>query len=191
MEEEKVLCVSMEESVLETCRPAVPRDVRIEMAVGPEQGLAALEDTGAYAALVADFDMEDMDGLEFLGRAWSLSPDTIRVLLFGSKGIRDAVNALNEDVIFHFLPKPCTVARLTWAIDAAIAQCRLLTSERQLLEQTLAGSVKVLTDILSLVNPEAVGLRAFGDTYAIWQPNLIFPAGGNMNWRPCFRKSAA
>jgi response regulator RpfG family c-di-GMP phosphodiesterase len=41
------------------------------------------------------------------------------------------------------------------AIEAGLRQYNLVRAERDLLEHTLAGSVKVLIDVLSLVNPHA------------------------------------
>jgi hypothetical protein len=38
-------------------------------------------------------------------------------------------------------------------LTAALVQYRLVTAEKQLLEQTLSGSIQVLTEVLSLVNP--------------------------------------
>jgi hypothetical protein len=40
-------------------------------------------------------------------------------------------------------------------LTAALVQYRLVTAEKQLLEQTLSGSIQVLTEVLSLVNPAA------------------------------------
>ena len=40
-------------------------------------------------------------------------------------------------------------------LTAALMQYRLVTAEKQLLEQTLSGSIQVLTEVLSLVNPAA------------------------------------
>ena len=40
---------------------------------------------------------------------------------------------------------------------ACAEQYRLLTVEKVLLEQTLRGSVKALTDILAITNPAAFG----------------------------------
>jgi hypothetical protein len=42
-------------------------------------------------------------------------------------------------------------------ITAALVQYRLVTAEKELLEQTLSGSLQVLTEVLSLVNPAAFG----------------------------------
>jgi response regulator RpfG family c-di-GMP phosphodiesterase len=43
------------------------------------------------------------------------------------------------------------------ALDDGLHQYQLVMAERELLEQTLKGTIKVLTDVLSLVNPEAFG----------------------------------
>jgi hypothetical protein len=40
-------------------------------------------------------------------------------------------------------------------ITAALMQYRLITAEKQLLEQTLSGCLQVLSEVLSLVNPAA------------------------------------
>jgi hypothetical protein len=42
-------------------------------------------------------------------------------------------------------------------LTAALVQYRLVTAEKQLLELTLSGSIQVLTEVLSLVNPAAFG----------------------------------
>jgi hypothetical protein len=44
---------------------------------------------------------------------------------------------------------------LAKALSDAIEQYRLITAERQLLQETLTGCVKVLTEILSMTNPTA------------------------------------
>jgi hypothetical protein len=46
---------------------------------------------------------------------------------------------------------------LLGAIEAAVTQHRLVTSERVLLEQTLHGSIQTLVDVLALTNPVLFG----------------------------------
>jgi response regulator RpfG family c-di-GMP phosphodiesterase len=59
--------------------------------------------------------------------------------------------------IFQFLTKPCSDEALINALNLGVRQYRLITAERELLEKTLKGSIKILTEILSLANPEAFG----------------------------------
>jgi response regulator RpfG family c-di-GMP phosphodiesterase len=84
-------------------------------------------------------------------------PDTVRVLLTGQSDLPSAIAAVNDGQIFRFLTKPCPPDVLLAALGAAAKQHELITSERVLLEQTLHGSIKTLTDILGLANPTAFG----------------------------------
>jgi hypothetical protein len=64
---------------------------------------------------------------------------------------------VNEGNIFRFLTKPCEKDVLTTAITAGFEQYNLITAERELLEKTLMGSIKVLSDVLGAASPEAFG----------------------------------
>jgi len=64
---------------------------------------------------------------------------------------------VNEGNVFRFLTKPCSTQQMQKTLDDALRQYRLVTAEKQLLEQTLSGSVKMLTELLALVAPEAFG----------------------------------
>jgi CheY-like chemotaxis protein len=99
--------------------------------------------------------MPVMDGLQLLSRIKAQSPDTIRVMLTGNADVDTAINAINEGSIFRFLNKPCSKEVMAKTLTAALMQYRLVTAEKQLLEQTLSGSIQVLTEVLSLVNPAA------------------------------------
>src|SRR5208283_4999670 len=112
---------------------------------------------GPFAVVVSDLRMPVMDGVEFLTRVRAISPDSVRVMLTGQADMDAAIAAVNEGNIFQFLTKPCPAETLTRALNAALEQYRLITAERELLEQTLRGSIGVLSEILSLVNPLAFG----------------------------------
>ena len=55
------------------------------------------------------------------------------------------------------MTKPCSPEDFASAMEAGIAQYRLITAERELLAKTLSGAVKMLTEVLSLANPTAFG----------------------------------
>jgi response regulator RpfG family c-di-GMP phosphodiesterase len=101
--------------------------------------------------------MPEMDGARLLTKIKQLAPDTIRIMLTGDGDIHSAVSAVNEGSIFRFLTKPCNRDTLVKALTAGLQQYRLITAERDLLENTLQGSIQVLTEVLSLVNPAAFG----------------------------------
>ncbi len=65
--------------------------------------------------------------------------------------------AINEGNIFRFLNKPCSPEKLTQALEAGLRQHQLITAERELLENTLGGSIKVLAEILAMADPKSFG----------------------------------
>jgi hypothetical protein len=79
------------------------------------------------------------------------------MLLTGFTDLNAAMDAVNEGNIFRFLTKPCEKEVLAKAITAGLVQYRLVRAEKELLENTLMGSIKVLTDVLSAASPEAFG----------------------------------
>jgi hypothetical protein len=81
----------------------------------------------------------------------------VRILLTGQTDLDVAIKAVNHGQLFRFLTKPCPRDTLRSAIDSAVAQHRLINSERVLLEQTLRGSIKMLVDILAITSPAAFG----------------------------------
>src|SRR5271154_5935877 len=154
---EKILMVDDEAAVLLGYQRMFHNEFQIETATGGVAALAALETTGPYAVVVSDMRMPGMDGAKLLTKVKLLAPDTIRIMLTGDDDIHSAVSAVNEGSIFRFLTKPCNRDTLGKALTAGLMQHRLLTAEKDLLENTLQGSIQVLTEVLSLVNPTAFG----------------------------------
>lgn len=152
---ERVLFVDDEPNVLDGLRRQLRRRYAVEIAVGGEEGLRMIDEGEPFAVVVSDMRMPGMDGAAFLSRVREAAPDSIRMILSGQAELDSTIAAVNEGHIFRFLTKPCPVEALSHAVDSALEQYRLVHAERQLLEQTLSGSVKVLTEILSLTNPTA------------------------------------
>ena len=153
--DEKILIVDDEPNVLEGLQRVLRKDFSVVAAIGGEAGLKAVAEQGPFAVIVSDMRMPGMDGTQFLRTVLERTPDSVRLALTGNADIQTAIDAVNEGAIFRFLSKPCTEQVLKGALRAAIAQHRLILAERELLEKTLHGSVKVLTEILALVNPAA------------------------------------
>ena len=98
-----------------------------------------------------------MDGIEFLTKAQEKAPDTVRIMLTGNADQQTAVAAVNGGHVYQFLTKPCLPDQLEIALNRGIKQYELVMAERELLELTLNGSVKVLTDVLAVVEPHSFG----------------------------------
>ncbi len=115
---------------------------------------------GPFAVVVSDLKMPGMSGIEFLAQVRTREPDTVRILLTGNAELHTAIDAINEGQIFRFLTKPCSPETLAEALKAGLVQHHLITAERELLDHTLSESIRVLTEVLALVNPEAFGRSA-------------------------------
>ena len=153
----KVLFVDDEKNVLEAIRRQLWKKIDFDLALGPQVGLEAVKQRGPYAVIVSDLHMPVMDGIQFLSRTREIAPDTIRMVLTGNADLNTAIDSVNEGNIFRFLTKPCAEDVLIKVIKLGLEQYRLVTAERELLEKTLKGSIEVMTELLSLANPEAFG----------------------------------
>ncbi|MCA9259681.1 MAG: response regulator [Planctomycetales bacterium] len=152
---DRVLLVDDDVNLLQGLRRHLRKKFDLELASGGEAGLETLRTSGPFAVVVSDMQMPGMTGVEFLGRCRQVAPDATRIMLTGNADQGTAVQAVNDGQIFRFLNKPCTQEDLAKAIAAGVRQHRLVTAERELLSRTLTGSVKVLTDVLSLTRPNA------------------------------------
>ena len=154
---EKVLLVDDEPSCLAAYRRSHGRTFQLDTEGSGQAGLAALAERGPYAVVVSDMRMPGMDGVTFLKEVRRRWPNTIRVMLTGNADQQTAAEAVNQGAIFCFLNKPCEKEAFTHAVRGGIEQHRRLVAEQELLQDTLNGSIKVLVEILSIVNPDAFG----------------------------------
>jgi CheY-like chemotaxis protein len=154
---EKILLVDDEPAFLTQYELMLRPEFEVDTAVGGERGLATIQERGPYAVVISDMRMPGMDGVQFLLRVRQAAPDTTRMILTGGSDFDAALAAVNQGHVFRFLLKPCGTEDLASAVTTGLVQYRLITAEKDLLENTLMGSIKVFTDILSAVNPEAFG----------------------------------
>ncbi len=163
---DRILLVDDEQNLLDSLKRQLRRKFAVETALGPQNGLAVLMEKGPFAVIMSDLRMPGMDGIQFLSRVRGVYPDSVRMILTGNADVESAIQAVNEGNVFRFLRKPCETETLANVLRQGLEQYRLVTAERELLEKTLRGSIKVLTDLLSMVNPEAFGRSSRIKRYA-------------------------
>jgi response regulator RpfG family c-di-GMP phosphodiesterase len=154
---EKVLLVDDETNVLQGYERNLRKKYNVATASSGHDGINMIANDGPFAVVVSDLRMPGMDGVEFLARVRDEARDTVRMMLTGNADLQAAIEAVNEGNVFRFMTKPCSTDMLANAIQAGLDQYRLVKAEKELLEKTLSGSIKVLTDILSLASPAAFG----------------------------------
>jgi response regulator RpfG family c-di-GMP phosphodiesterase len=151
---DRVLIVDDEANLLAGLRRMLGQKFNITVAPGGAEALEIIARDGPFAVVVSDMRMPGMDGVELLRRLQDVAPNTVRMMLTGNADQKTAVDAINGGAIFRFFNKPCSMQALAEGIEAGLHQYRLVTAERSLLEDTLAGAIGLLTDVLSMVAPE-------------------------------------
>lgn len=153
-EQRYVLCVDDEPLLLEGLTRTLRESFEVVTETKPLAALGLLEKRDRkFGAIISDMRMPVMDGAKFLSCAAELAPDASRILLTGHAELSAAIAAVNTGRIFRFLTKPCAPTDLRAAVDAGMEQHRLRCVEQELLEQTLTGSVRLLSEVLTLVAP--------------------------------------
>lgn len=152
---DRVLFVDDEPNVLDGIRRQLRNRVDIETATSAAAGLNIIRQQGPFAVVVSDMRMPEMDGARFLAKVNEIAPQTVRMVLSGQADLESTIAAVNEGRVFRFLLKPCNPETLLSVVRNGIEQYRLVHAEKHLLENTLNATVKVLFDVLGLINPVA------------------------------------
>ncbi len=104
----------------------------------------------AFDAVVSDFRMPGMDGLEFLKAFAALQPDCPRLVLSGRTDLGSLVRMVNESHIFRFIPKPWHDYFLKSSLGQAIDCHTALNENRRLADMVRSHGIAL---------PEAAGVE--------------------------------
>lgn len=150
-----VLIVDDDANLLSSLQRKLRSSFEVVTAQSGAEGITALKEKALFSAVITDYRMPETDGIQFLAEARKVAPDTVRIMLTGQADLQVAIDAVNKGNLFRFLTKPCSKENLILALNAAVEQNRLIKAEHDLLHKTLKGSIKVLTDVLSMASPLA------------------------------------
>lgn len=101
-------------------------------------GAAALEQlmVAETAVILADYHLDDMDGVDLLRRARELRPDTSRILFSGHVDIELIRVAVNTGEVYRFIAKPWSDDELVMAVRHGIERWHLMCRNRALHRET-------------------------------------------------------
>jgi CheY-like chemotaxis protein len=149
----KILLVDDDDNILSGYKRILRNEFQIYVSLNAADALKILKEYNDFAVVISDYNMPEMKGIEFLAHVKEQQPNAIRILLTGNAELQMAIDAVNEGNIFRFLTKPCSNELLRNIIWHGIDQYKLITAEKELLEKTLKGSIKLLIDLLAIANP--------------------------------------
>jgi len=156
---DRVLLIDDDANLLAALQRQLRKNYDLTTAQGGKEAIDAIHDAAErkeqFAVALCDMRMPGMDGIETLARIKEISQETVRIMLTGNADQQTAIDAINKGSIFRFLTKPCGAEDLVAGLAAGVEQYNLITAERDLLEKTLAGSIKVLADVVAINDPLA------------------------------------
>jgi len=137
-----ILIVDDEDMVLSSLRGVftLQTDYDVHEANTPKAAIEQLERT-PIDVVISDFLMPEMNGIELLKEVKKLQPETVRLLLTGYADKENAIKAINEVGLYHYLEKP-------WDNDALLNIVRNALEEKSL-RRALATKVDELDTLLS------------------------------------------
>ena len=136
-----ILLVDDEEMVLSSLRGVftLQTDYDVHEAATPKEALRRVE-RARVDVVISDFLMPEMNGIELLKEIKRLQPEAIRLLLTGYADKENAIKAINEVGLYHYLEKP-------WDNEALLNIVRNALSEKGLRRQ-LSTKVRELDQLL-------------------------------------------
>jgi len=153
----RVLVVDDDRLLLDGLRRQLQGTFDLSTALGGHEGLDVLRTAGqgdGFAVVLSDYQMPRMDGASFLAAVRDVAPEATRMLLSGKADLNGVASVVNQGGVFRFLMKPVSRDALTEAIQAGVEQHRLVTAERELLQQTRLGIHRPLSGRLERVGGE-------------------------------------
>jgi DNA-binding NtrC family response regulator len=118
----KVLLVNDDARFLDVYERDLRSEFNIVTALGIENALSEVANNGPYSIIVADYNMQGMNGLNFLNRARQIHNPTVCILLAGQEHLETAIKAVTSENILRFLIKPFKSHILFKTLNAGIQQ---------------------------------------------------------------------
>jgi two-component system, probable response regulator PhcQ len=133
MAKHSILMVDDEPHILNAFQRALRKESYAVMtAESGEEGLKLLE-AREFSLVISDYNMPQMNGLEFFRTVKTLYPHLLTIMLTGQAEMNIAIQAINEAGVYKFIQKPwdnaelkITILRALEAIDLATERDRLL-----------------------------------------------------------------
>lgn len=143
----QVMLVDDEDYILKALKRTINMytDWEVETYQDPREALRRARTT-VFDAVITDYMMPEMNGLELLQELRDIQPDTIRILLTGVIDIETVMSAINKAGAFRFIPKPWDDEQLLDNIREGL-KFRDILLENRILAETVREQRKTLRSL--------------------------------------------
>lgn len=135
MAQHSILMVDDEPHILNAFQRALRKEPYAVMtAASGEEGLKLLE-AREFSLVISDYNMPQMNGLDFFRTVKTLYPHLLTIMLTGQAEMNIAIQAINEAGVYKFIQKPWDNAELKITIMRALEAIDLATERDRLLQK--------------------------------------------------------
>lgn len=107
MRKEKVLLVDDDGIALLVHSKMLEKHAEVVTAANANEALELIKKDKAFAVIISDQYMPDMNGAELLQIVGTMAPNIVRIMITGFADLDVAMQAVNLGNVFRFLVKPC------------------------------------------------------------------------------------
>ncbi|MCK9199671.1 MAG: response regulator [Gallionella sp.] len=129
----RILIVDDEQNVLNALRRELQGEYLVETYAKPDEALEHSRHT-LFDLVIADYQMPDMNGIQFLKQFGKLQPDAARLMLSGEADFDAVAGTINETHIYRFIGKPWDSAELAATLAQALVHRTTLLENLRLAE---------------------------------------------------------
>jgi two-component system, repressor protein LuxO len=116
----KILVVDDEPTIVLMCRRVLEAQGHVVQGFTSAQAALTQLETDPADLLVVDYKMPDLNGLEFIQKAWALRPN-LRVVMITAHGTREVISRATQTGVSSIVLKPFTPTELTRGVTEATA----------------------------------------------------------------------
>ncbi|MCC5466612.1 response regulator transcription factor [Pelosinus baikalensis] len=124
MRKERVLLVDDDGIALLVHSKMLEQHAEIVTAANANEALEIIKKDKAFAVIISDQYMPDMNGAELLQIVGVMVPNMVRIMITGFADLDVAMQAVNLGNVFRFLVKPCCQEDLVLALAAGLEKYR-------------------------------------------------------------------
>ncbi|MGC8824476.1 MAG: response regulator [Bacteroidales bacterium] len=140
---EPILYVDDELENLQGFEFLLHRDFDVHVAASAREGLDILQ-KNTIKVVLTDQRMPEMTGIEFLEKAMTISPETIRIVVTAYSDSDTILQAINQGKAYHFITKPWNNNELRNIIRRAIETYNLRKDKLQLISHLQSLNAELL-----------------------------------------------
>lgn len=152
-----ILIVDPDKDFLAAMEQALGGNFDLRTASGGTAARELVRNARGLSLVVANPVLPDMDGVEFLVQTACQLPDVSRVAILDDRDCDILARLINEAGVMGVLFKPVKSKDVAEVLKRALGRHQECVQERHTLQETLRGSVKVLLDLMEVLDPPAVG----------------------------------